>query len=134
MKPLGLPSWATAALGLLAGVLAVLNEAAFGFEASWRSYISVVLVFLAGIGISPLVGPAFRAALHLSTSLTVLITSGLGALALAVHTLDMSEGLRGALQGVLVFAAGVGFAPSVTSAQARRLAAFGALVLGVLLL
>lgn len=113
---LKLPSWATTILGLAAGFLAVLNEVAFGFNPTWRGYLSVVLIFLAGLGISPLVGSAFRAALHLSPAASLAISSGLAALALAVHTFSLSEGLRGVLQGVLAFATAIGFAPAVNVA------------------
>jgi hypothetical protein len=123
MKSLGLPTWATTLLGLLAGALAILNEVAFGFDAEWRGYLSIVLIFLSGVGISPLVGPAFRAALHLSTTASMFITSALAALALAVHSVNISEGWRGVIQGVLAFAAAVGFAPTVTTEQAKRLVA-----------
>lgn len=123
MTKLGLPTWATTLLGLLAGALAILNEVAFGFDAEWRGYLSIVLIFLSGVGISPLVGPAFRAALHLSTTASMFITSGLAALALAVHSVNVSEGWRGVIQGVLAFAAAVGFAPTVTTVQAKRLVA-----------
>lgn len=116
---LKLPSWASVTLGLIAGVGAVLNEVAFSFTAEWRSFISIGLIFLAGLGIAPLVGPAFRAALHLSQTASLFISSALGALALAVHTLNVSEGVRGVLQGVLTFAAAVGFAPSTTVIEAK---------------
>jgi hypothetical protein len=117
---LKLPSWASVTLGIGAGVLAVLNETTFGFATDWRGYISVVLIFLAGIGISPIVGAAFRAALHLSTTVSLLISSGLAALALAVHTFNLSEGLRGVLQGVLAFAAAIGFAPTTPEAETAQ--------------
>jgi hypothetical protein len=116
---LNLPTWASTILGLGAGVLAVLNETVFGLSTEWHSYIAIALVFLAGLGISPLVGPAFRAAIHLSQGASVLISSALGALALAVSTLNIAEGVRGILQGVLVFAAALGFAPSTVTVEDR---------------
>lgn len=114
---LKLPSWVTTIFGLGAGVIAILNETTFGLDPTWRGYLSVVLIFLTGLGVSPLVGPAFRAALHLSTVMSLTISSGLAALALAVHTFNLSEGLRGVLQGVLTFAAAIGFAPAVNLAK-----------------
>lgn len=113
---LKLPTWATTIVGLAAGVLAVLNEVAFGLDPTWRGYLSVTLIFLAGLGISPLVGSAFRAALHLSPGVSLVISSALAALALAVHMFNLSSGLRGVLQGVLAFAAAIGFAPAVNVA------------------
>lgn len=116
---LKLPTWATTVLGLLAGVAAILNETTFHLPAQIHGGLAIGLVFLAGIGISPLVGASFRAALHLSQSVSVLLSSGLGALALAIHTLNVSEGLRGVLQGVLTFAAAIGFAPSVNEVDLK---------------
>jgi hypothetical protein len=108
---LKLPSWVAVTLGLIAGILAILNEVTFGLDAELRGYVSIVLVFLVGLGITPLVGPAFRAALHLSQTVSLFISTGLAALALAIHTLNVTEGVRSVLQFVLVFAAAIGFAP-----------------------
>jgi hypothetical protein len=116
---LKLPSWASVSLGLVAGAAAVLNELAFSFTAEWRSFISVGLIFLAGLGIAPLVGSSFRAALHLSQTTSLFLTSALGALALGIHTLNISEGVRGILQGILTFAAAVGFAPTTPEAERK---------------
>ncbi len=118
---LRLPSWATTLLGLVAGVLAILNEVTFGLSTEWRGYVSMALIFLAGLGISPLVGPAFRSALHVSNQASIAVSSVLAGLALVVHGVDLSTGLRGVLQGILTFAAAVGFAPAaVTGAVGIR--------------
>ena len=114
---LNLPSQVTVALGLAAGVLAILTQTTFGFAAAWTSYITVALVFLAGLGISPLVGPAFRSALHLSQSMSLIISSALSALAIAVTTFNVSTGVKGILEGVLAFASALGFAPSINLAK-----------------
>lgn len=114
---LNIPSQVTVALGLAAGVLAILTQTTFGLGAEWASYVTVALVFLAGLGISPLVGPAFRSALHLSQSASLIISSVLSALAVAATTLNVSVGVRGVIEGVLAFAAALGFAPSVNPVQ-----------------
>ncbi len=115
---LKLPSRVTVLLGLLAGVLAYLNESAFGFSPEWRGYISFGLILLSGLGITPLVGPAFRAALHLSTSASAAISTALATLALVVHSIALPLDVRGVLQAVLTFAAAVGFAPANSAARA----------------
>ena len=117
---LQLPSWATTVGGLVAGVLAVLNQAAFSFAAPWQTYITIALFFLSGIGISPLVGPAFRAALHLSTKASLVISSALGAAGVAATTLDVSPGVKGAILGALTFLAALGFAPVVATTKGRK--------------
>lgn len=109
---LQLPSWATTVGGLVTGILAVLNQTTFSFAAPWQVYITIALFFLSGIGISPLVGPAFRAALHITTKVSLVISSALGALALAATTLSISSGAKGAILGVLTFLAALGFAPT----------------------
>jgi hypothetical protein len=113
---LNLPSWATVTLGAIAGILAVLNETVFSAGATWGAYITIALIFLAGLGISPLVGPAFRSALHLSAAVSILISSGLAALALALTTIHMSSALHAILGAALAFASALGFAPAVTPA------------------
>lgn len=112
---LNLPSGLTTVLGLVAGVLAVLTQTTFGFPAKWASFVTVALVFLAGLGISPLVGSSFRSVLHLSQAASLVISSGLSALAVAVTTFSLSTGLKGILEGVLAFASALGFAPSIVA-------------------
>lgn len=122
---LQLPSWLTTALGALAGVLAILNQTTLHAGSSWSGYITVALVFLAGLGISPLVGEKFQSAVHLSPKVGIVISSALAALAVALGTLNVSAGVKGIIQGVIVFAAALGFAPAVTYALGRRVGRFG---------
>jgi hypothetical protein len=110
---LKLPSWASTIGGLVTGILAVLNQTTFSFASPWQVYITIALFFLSGIGFSPLVGPAFRAALHLSAKASLIISSGLGAAALAATTLTISSGAKGVILGALTFLAAIGFAPTV---------------------
>ena len=116
MKSLTIPSWASTVLSLIAGALAVLNQVTFGFGSPWQPYVTVALVFLAGLGISPLVGAQFRAALHLSHAASLVIAAVLAAVTLALTTLHVSAGLQGILGGVLTFLVGIGFAPGAVVA------------------
>ena len=106
--------------GLVMGVLIVLNQAVFSFIEPWHSYITVVLVFLGSFGVSPLVGPAFRAAIHLSTAWALAISSALGAVAVAVTTLDWSQGVKSIVLCVIAVATGLGFAPTTTAIEAAQ--------------
>jgi len=56
----------TTLLSLVAGVLAVLNQTSFDLVQPWKTALTVALVFLTGLGISPLTGPAFRNAFEVS--------------------------------------------------------------------
>ncbi len=108
---LKVPSSATIVLSLLGGVLAVLNQTVLHLGSHWSTYITVGLVFLAGLGISPLVGKQFRSALHPSHQVSVIISAALSAAALVLTTINVSSGLKAILGGVLTFLAGIGFAP-----------------------
>lgn len=107
-----LPTWATTALALLAGLLQVLNTTTFGFVQPWRGAITVAVVFIAGLGIGPLAGSAFRAALHISQNLNVLINAVLAAAVVAVTTLSMGQPVRATILAVLTILAGLGFGTS----------------------
>lgn len=109
---LNLPSWATTTLGCIAGILAILTELVFAPNTAWGIYITVSLIFLSGIGISPLVGPAFRSALHLSAQVSLLICSGLAALAVALTTVHMASDVHAVLAGIFAFASALGFGPA----------------------
>lgn len=106
---LNLPTWATTALALLAGLASVLNQTTFGFIQPWKSALTVGLVLVAGLGIGPLTGQAFRAALHLSQNVNTLIAAVLAAATVATTTLSLSTPLHAVLAGVLTVLAGLGF-------------------------
>ena len=114
------PSAWTTLGGLVAGVLSVLNQEFVRSSSAWHSAITVALVFLSGIGISPLVGAKFRAALHLTTRVSVVIASGLAAATVAVTTIRMDGTVKTIIAGVLVFAAALGFAPASTQQLERE--------------
>jgi hypothetical protein len=115
---LNIPSWATTILSLIAGGLAILNQVSFGFGSPWGVYVTLALVALAGLGISPLVGAQFRSALHLSHSASLVITSIVTTAGVAVTTLSISPTAKGIVVGILAFLAGVGFAPGPQPAPA----------------
>ncbi len=115
---LNIPTAIALALSLVAGVLAVLNVTTLQFSQPWHQDITVALVFLAAIGISPLIGPAFRNALHLTPSASVMITAVLMAASAAITTLNLSTDVKGAIVGVLTFLAGVGFGPTAVPVPA----------------
>ncbi len=112
MPSFNLPSKASLVLSVLAGVLAVLNAVVFHVGSDWSAWINAALVFLAGIGISPLVGPAFRAALHLSPVVSLFLSAGISALTVGLSTLHMSSALHAVIAAALAFLAGLGFGPA----------------------
>jgi hypothetical protein len=109
---LKLPSWATITLGVFAGILAILNQTTFDIATPWKSYVTIALVFLSALGISPLVGEKFQSAVHLAPSVGIVISAALAALAVGLSTLGVSEGVKGLIQGVIVFFSAFGFAPA----------------------
>jgi hypothetical protein len=109
---LNIPTAVALVLSLVAGVLAVLNVTTFQFTQPWHNDITVALVFLAAIGISPLVGPYFRNALHLTAAASVVITAVLMAASAAITTLNLSTDAKGIIVGILTFLAGIGFGPA----------------------
>jgi hypothetical protein len=110
---LKLPTLATLGLSLLAGVLVVLNVTAFGFGQPWLIGTTLALTFLAALGISPLTGASFKAALHLSNGISNAIAAALVALQLGLSTVTMSTGVHAILAGCITLLAGLGFAPAV---------------------
>jgi hypothetical protein len=105
-----LPTAVTTVLSLVAGALAVLNQTTFGFPPPWGTSLTVVLMFLSGLGISPLVGPGFKNALHLSPQVSLAIATALGAAGTAALTIS-DEPIRALVVGVLTFLSGLGFGP-----------------------
>lgn len=117
---LKLPTWATTILACLAGLLSVLNQTTFDFVAPWRSVFAVALVFIAGLGIGPLTGSAFRTALHIPQNVNVLISAAIAAASIAVTTISMGTAAHAILLAALTILAGLGFGTLPTPAQIRR--------------
>lgn len=114
MSEFRLPSKLTFILSAAAGVtVAFVRAKVIELEPEWASWIAVGLTFLAAWGISPLTGPSFRSILHLSNGVSAGITFVLTALTIVVTQAHMSLTLHGVLAGLIAFAAGLGFAPSI---------------------
>jgi hypothetical protein len=114
MPKLNTPTQLTVIFSAAAGILVAFNTASFGFASDWTTSITIALTILAAWGISPLTGVAFRAILHLSNGVSVVIAAGLGALQVIFLQVSMGATLHGILAGVIAFAAGLGFAPSIS--------------------
>jgi hypothetical protein len=112
----GLPTIAVVILGLLLGVAQVLNELVLEASSEWHAYIAIILVFFAAIGISPLVGSAFRAALHLPLWASNILSALMAAAVLALSTVHMSNLAHAIVAAVLTVFAALGFAPASVAA------------------
>jgi hypothetical protein len=116
---LGLPSKATVVLGLLAGALTVLVKGAFGLPPTWQYVLAAVLVFLGGAGVTPLLGPDFRSALHLPIAVTTLISAAMSAASYALAApLSINHTASIWISGGLAFLAAVGFGTTASSVVA----------------
>ena len=111
---IGIPTAAAIVLGLLTGAAQVINEVVLEASSQWHAYITIMLVFFAGIGISPLVGEKFRAALHLPPWAAYLISAALAALVLALSTTSITGVAHSIIAFVITVAAALGFAPAST--------------------
>jgi uncharacterized membrane protein len=109
---IGLPTVVATVLSLLAGAFQVfLVSNLFAVPPAWREMGIVVLVFFAGIGINPLVGHSFYAALKLKPGIANLIAALLAAATTATTTLTLPPLTQAIILGVLTVAAGLGFQP-----------------------
>lgn len=109
----GLPAPVVVVLALLAGGLQVVNVAVLNLSTALHAGIGIIIVFVVGLGVSPLVGDAFRNALHLPAWAFTLIAALLSAATLAVTVLPMSTSLHTIILTVITVLAGLGFAPDV---------------------
>jgi hypothetical protein len=108
---IGIPTIAAVVLGLIAGALQVINEVVLEASSQWHAYITVLLVFASGVGISPLVGAAFRAALHLPPWAAYIISAAMAAAVLALSTVAMGSLAHAIIAAALTVLAALGFAP-----------------------
>ncbi len=119
MPKLNLPSSLAVILSLVAGVLEVLNQVTFGFPAPWHTFTTYGLLVLAMVGISPLVGTAFRQALtnafHVSGVLFTVLSIVTMAIAAAVTTFSIDSTWKGILLGIVAVLGGLGFGPNATA-------------------
>lgn len=117
---INLPSSVTIVLALIAGVVSVLLQGAFDLDLAWVTGLTVLLVFLSGVGIGPLTGDQFVAALHLPPSITVALASLLSAAALAVTQIHDATTVK-ILAGVITFLSALGFGPRVSLDKAKSI-------------
>ena len=110
-----LPSILTTAASLVAGVLATLNQLVFHVGSNWYSAITVALVFISALGISPLFGGAwankFESVLHLPKQFSLAVSAALAAATVAVTTFHFDGTVKSAIVVTLTIFAGLGFAP-----------------------
>lgn len=105
------PSVWTIILSIVVAVLEYLNQKTFSLPGAWAYLVTYGLMFIAAIAWSPLVGGAFRNALHLSAQVSVAVTAVVTtATAAVVHIHDGT--LRGLVVAALAVAAGLGFGPA----------------------
>ena len=112
---IGMPTVVAVVLGLLAGVASVINEVVLQASTQWHAYIAILLVFASGVGISPLVGPAFRAALHLPVWAGYLVSAGMAAAVLGLSSVQMGSLPHAIIAAVLTVLSALGFAPSTVT-------------------
>ena len=108
-----LPSLAAVILGLVGGVLQVVNYSVIPASSQLHAGIAVGLYFLLAAGIPPLTGDAFRAALHLPPWASMLINALLGAGILTLGSIQMTATLHEILAAAITVLSALGFNASV---------------------
>jgi hypothetical protein len=109
----------TVVLGAILGVAAGFVHA-FGFAAPWPALIAGLITLVCAYGVNVITGPAFKNLLHLTPAETLGITGVLTSLAIAAPYLSLGSTGTGIVQGVIAFAASIGFGTAVTQAVAAR--------------
>ena len=119
MLKINIPSGLAVILAVLAGFLQVLNQTTYGFAAPWHTLVTYVLVVLSAVGISPLVGTAFRQALanalHVSGTVFTILTVIAMAVTAALQTFTLDSTTYGILAGIVTVLAGLGFGPNAVA-------------------
>lgn len=105
------PSQYTTILALVCGVLTVLNQTTFGLPTAAKTGITVALGAFEFLGIGPLLGPKFKAALHLPAAVGTAISIVL-LVALVVVQQDTSLPYSAIVIGVINVLGGLGFEPA----------------------
>lgn len=119
-KPLPAVTYATLVASLIAGVLAVLNQTTFVLQNPWHEIVTYGLIFLAGFGITPLIGSAFQNAIHLPHVVTAGITSALVVLQGILSTVSLNGSVHAIIAGVIVVLAGLGFGTGPATVAVKR--------------
>jgi hypothetical protein len=110
-----IPSKLTIVLSGIAGILTAFVAAhIIELPAEWSQAVQLALTFTAGLGISPLTGSSFRSVLHLGNGAANAIAAVLAAAQVVVVQAAIGSALHGILAGIIAFAAGLGFAPSLS--------------------
>ena len=125
-KPV-LTNTATIVIGAILGVAAGFVHA-FGFAAPWPAILAGLITLVAAYGVNVITGPAFKNLLHLSPQATLAITGVLTAVAIGAPSLGLSAAALGVVQGVIAFAASLGFGTAVSVAVANRTSSKSTLV------
>lgn len=96
---------------LVCGAITVLNQTTFGLPSIWKTSLTWALGLFAFLGIGPIVGPKFRAALHLPAKVATAISVVL-MIAMVVTQQDASMPYRAIIIGFIQVAGGLGFDPA----------------------
>lgn len=110
---IGVPTLAAVILACVGGVAQVINYSVVDASTQLHAAIAVGLLFLTGIGIPPITGSAFRAALHLPAWASYVISAAISAAMLALTTMHMAAGAHEAIAASLNVLSALGFSPAV---------------------
>jgi hypothetical protein len=105
-----IPTQLATVLGLICGAATVLNQTTFGFPLAVQTTITVALGAFGFLAIGPILGPKFRAALHLPGWLATVIGVVLVVL-MVVTQQNASLPYRAIVIGVIQVAGSLGFDP-----------------------
>ena len=109
---IGIPTAAAGVLALVGGILQVVNYSVVSAGSQLHSAIAVIILFLISLGITPLVGVKFRAALHLPSGVSYVVTAVVSAGGLALLTISMPKTTHEIIAAALTVLAALGFSAS----------------------
>lgn len=123
-----LPHIAAVILACAAGAAQVLNETLIGVTGMWHAYIGLGLVIAAYLGVKPLVGAGFRAAVHAPAWVAQTLTAIVGVATIVVGQLTGAPGwVQPTLAAAVTVLVALGFGPAgsqiVAASDARRVKA-----------
>lgn len=110
---LQMPAVAAIVLGIIGGVAQVLNYSVFSASTQLHAAIAVGLLFLTSLGVPPLTGSAFKAALHLPAWVSYVVGAALSAAMLALTTISMSASAHEWIAVAISVLSAWGFSASV---------------------
>lgn len=109
---IGLPTTALIVLALIAGAAQAINVVVLEVSPTWHTLIAAGIVFISSFGGGPLLGPAFKAALHLPMWANSLISGAMAFVVVLLSTLQMTTTTHWIIASVLTVLSMLGFAPS----------------------